>query len=410
MNKQSKYINHSVYKKVIFWYSLLSVGPRIIIGTSLPFYIFIFLFFRFPTFLRRTFVFKNWESILVLFLTLCGITSAYLSKNPQLSARYTINFVYWQILILFVYNNRNHIPWNTIIRAIFMGALFFVFQRFILRPFLPRIPLLGYSSQNSFAFLLISFAPIALLYLRRVYSKRMFYIGMALFGLVAIINGSRAGFGILMIQIGLLFYVDNMKRINLFFIITVVSGLLFFNQQRQEIGNILYSINPEYGELLLTENALEKDVSFLMRRAQFYKSQAIFKEHPYFGIGLMNYTSYSYKFKRNFKGADYVIYKDFIDKLETHNSYLTVITELGGVAFLLLILLFIITIRKYLSKISEGDFAMYAFFISFLGILTHFYLVNIIINSYVWFTLGLIIAYINRTKKLPPILAKNYVK
>ena len=400
---QKRYINYGDFRKIISWYTFFSVGPRVVLGMALPFFIFIFLMLRFPTFIRNTFRITSLETVLIALLAFCGIISSYLAENVAISFRPTFNFLYWQILLLFLYNNRNYLPWDKIIRFAFYGIVSLLIFRFFLQPFLPRQPFLNAHTKNGLAFMVICYAPIALLHVQQRYNNAMVYITAGLFMLAGIINGSRAGFGILAVQLIIVLYVLNFKRISLLFGILVVSGVLLFYQFKQPIGQVLYSINPEYGELVLEEDILNRDVSYLIRKAQQIKSRAIFEEHPYFGIGLLNFSRLPFKFKNNFDGANYVIYKDFVDKMETHNSYLTILTELGGLAFVLFCLLMIITLLKYIRRVHEKHFGIHVFFISFLGMLTHFYLINSIVNSFVWFTMGIIIAFINRSKKLKPI-------
>ena len=404
----TRYINHKEYSNILYWYAFFSTGPRIILLIAFPFFIFAFLLLRFPVFIKRIFIFNKPETILVLLLTIAGIISGYLSENVGRSFRPTFNFVYWQVLILFFFNNRNHLPWNIIIKAITFGIIYTIFQQFFIKPFVPRVSFIGMPGKNSFAFLMLSFAPIALLYIKNVYGYRAFYFFAGLFLLAAAINGSRAGFGILTVQIAYLIYVHNFKRVNLLFPSAIALAIFIFFQYRTPIGNLLSRINPEYGELVLEDDILDKDVSFLIRKAQIIKGRTLIEENPYFGIGLLNFSKTPFKFRANFVGANYVIYKDFIDKVETHNSYLTLATELGVVAFVIFCSIIIITLLKYFARLSEMDFAIHVFFISLLGMLVHFYFANIIINSFVWFTLGLIMAFINRSKKLTTVLTKPY--
>lgn len=406
----TRYINHKEYSNILYWYAFFSTGPRIILLIAFPFFIFAFLLLRFPVFIKRIFLFNKPETILVLLLIISGITSGYLSENVGRSFRPTFNFVYWQILILFFFNNRNHLPWNSIIKAITFGIIYTIFQQFFIKPFVPKIPFIGMPGKNSFAFFMLSFTPLALLYIKNLYGYRAFYFFAGLFLIAAAINGSRAGFGILTVQTAYLFYVNNFKRVNLLFPSAIALAIFIFFQYRTPIGNLLSRINPEYGELVLEDDILDRDVSFLIRKAQIIKGRALISENPYFGIGLLNFSKTPFKFKADFVGANYVIYKDYVDKVETHNSYLTLATELGMIAFILFLILILLTLLKYIFRLSENDFAVHAFFISLLGMLTHFYFANVIINSFVWFTIGLIIALINRSKKLPPILSRYHVR
>lgn len=298
------------------------------------------------------------------------------------------NYLYWCILIVVLVVQRRLINWEVVYKAVFWGIVVTLPYYLFLQSYLRPLPVFNKMSANGFAFLMICYAPIAVHYLKGQKGRTWATIFLALLVLILLRDGRRAGMVLVFLGGIAVLYTDriNWKRIVVATaLIPIAIALLytkkvetFFFQSSERIHEMLYQ----------TEKTRTEDRSYLTRVAMVKKGLAIFKQYPYTGIGLNNFSNFAVDFDKSFEGAAFVVYKAEMQQKSAHNSYIAVLAE-GGL-FLLVPLLLILAYNIIYFLFNFNRLSPYLpVYVGLIAMSVHLYFISAIVNVFAWYLIGL---------------------
>lgn len=308
------------------------------------------------------------------------------------------NYIYWSILILFLIGQRDNIRLDILGKGIYWGVILSIIYYFILQKLgIRSLVIFSSLTQNAFAFLLIIYSPIAVYYIANK-NPRWGVAFLFLLIISGFLSGSRSASILVMTESLFAFwlvYKRSFRYIILGFLI--LGPFVAILNETGVVENTVMALNPRAHNLLYnTENVIEQDRSYLIRRAMVEKGLKIHEEHPLFGIGLNNFTNYEAELEGNFEGAQYVINKSRINETSSHNSYINLLAEAGLFAMAPFLLFLIIVLFRVAFRFTGMPGQAQAICVGFFGLLIHFYFINAIVNVFAWFGIGLCIAIANR--------------
>lgn len=250
---------------------------------------------------------------------------------------------------------------------------------------------------NNFSSLMIASTPIAIQAIRRLKGLALAlpYFIIVLIG--QLIENRRAGFGIILIT-GLLTLnssiIGRLNKTTLIRLALVLSSCILLTFL--PLTNTLLSGSPRLHQLIYNTSSIEEDRSLLVRFAMISKGLSLFSQNPLTGIGINNFTTTYKKPELSFKNSYYVEHRRIYETISSHNSYILLLSEGGLVLAVPFFLILLNIIAVYLNNLRYLDHLMTAWMLSLLGTLVHMFFINSILNSYLWFYLGMSI-YITRT-------------
>ncbi len=387
-------------EKILFWYSFFMAFPIIVPVFNISIYIFPLLLVSFKR--RYGYVFR-WKGVttLILFLLATGIVINFFSllrlDNSDFLRRaiqVIPNYLYWLLLIWFLYSQRENLRLNLISKALFWGVVSTTIFYFFITPLRPSayLPFIKYLSQNNYAFLIITFTPVAIRYTYFRYGRFRAWIFLIIMIVSGFLSGSRSSSILVLLGGFVSMYLDSFhrKKIIRFGWIGIVLFLFF---QMSVIETLIKSLNPRTHDLLYqTSSTLKTDRSYLVRQAQIEKGLEIFKKKPFTGIGLNNFTSYTeVELPGSFEGAKYVINKPGITETSSHNSYINLLAE-GGLAlavpFGLLIIYTLVLLARVYKALNNNEIV---YVVGFIMMLVHLYFIAAIVNVFCWFNIGIVL-------------------
>lgn len=382
----------------LFWiYSFFMAFPMIVIVQNISIYILALIFLLLIRKGIRILRFRKlmqWVALLFgigAILSVANIPSEAASNSYNRALNVLPNYLYWSILIVFMITHRHKINMEQVFRAVFLGVMASIVYYFILQPLgILSIPIFKRFTQNAFAFLIICYAPIAAYYVRNKYGFKKALAIVVLLVLAGFLSGSRSGS---LLVLGGSLAALYAERIRLTFVIPGVLFLYFlvpFVGNLDAVKDLVLVLNPRTYELLYERNTvLAEDRSYLIRVAMVQKGMSVFKEYPYTGIGLDNFTNYNTTFRDDFKGAKYVIYKAGLNQTSPHNSYIGILAEGGLVHFIPFALLLGGCILFFLLRFNSIPNYHKPIYIGIIFMSIHLYFIMAIVNVFAWFLIGL---------------------
>ena len=388
-------------EKILFWYSFFMAFPIIVPIFNISIYIFPLLLISFKR--QYGFVFR-WKGItpsllLLLFIGLgVNVASLYATDNTEYlkrSMQVVPNYLYWLLLIWFIYSQRDNLNFYIISKALFWGVIATTMFYFFISPLRPSayLPFIRNLTQNNYAFLIITFTPVAIRYFYNKYGRIRAWIFLLIMIISGFLAGSRSSSFLIIIGGVTSIYLDTFHRKKILNL-GLAGVTLYLILQIAFVETLIITLNPRAHDLLYeTSVTLKTDRSYLTRKAQVEKGLAIFEKNPLTGIGLNNFASHSdIKLTGRFDGAKYVINKPGITEKSAHNSYINLLAE-GGLVLvipfgLLMLYIFVLLVRAYKSL----DNLDVAFVIGFSMMLIHLYFISAILNVFCWFMIGLALA------------------
>jgi O-antigen ligase len=253
------------------------------------------------------------------------------------------------------------------------------------------IPFISRMSQNSFAFLIICFTPLAMYYLKSRYSPFLSWFVLVLFVLAGFLAGSRSS-SVLVLAGGILALTIQKISLKTIFTLGVFVVLPFtFLVQTPVVKQLVNSLNPRaYRLIYQTSDVIEYDNSFLVRMVQVEKGLKIFDKYPLTGIGLNNFGSHTdVKLTGVFEGTKYITKKKNIKEKSAHNSYISILAEGGLILAIPFALLLLLNIFRTLYYIKHLDSFSLIVIIGFIAMLIHLWFISAILNVFAWFIIGL---------------------
>lgn len=374
--------------KILQWFTFFMAAPIFVPVFNITIYIFPILLYRFK--LATGFLLKPKPLVQIpAFLFILGaVFSTLNSVNIASSLQVLPNYIYWGLLVIFLAGQSRHLDFDVIGKASLMGVLFSTIY-YQTQGYLSNIPGLSTLSPNGYSFVLICFAPLAIHHLNKTSSRKSAILLLALLTVILLIDGRRAGFGLVLLGGILTLFGSkiNFKQILVLFLLIISFFALLSSKIVEQF--IQQSNERIYGLLYQTKDIRTKDVSYLIRIAMIKKGKSIYSEKPYTGIGLNNFTKYNAKISSDFEGAELALREKNINQTSAHNSYISLLAE-GGllmlVPFLLLLAVIIIPLIIQYNNLPGNHRAV---IIAILMMCIHLYLVSAILNVFAWYLIGL---------------------
>ena len=396
-----------IQKKINRFLFFLVSSFIMIFGINASFFLFIPVFLSVVKNPRFEFFKFNSKYKIFSFLfalgALLGTAKHFLSNSALLSNTLAVlpNYIYWTLIIFSIITIITKIKINqfSLFKIITTSVLFVSFYYLILQDFISNPYFFKDFQKNNFAFLIITYAPYLVYYLKKKYSNTVSVFVFTLILMILLIEERRAGFVLTFIGGSLSYAVEKIKFTsisNVFKLLLIPFFFLLFIQI-SPIKKIIQNSSPRVYGLIYEDNSkLNIDRSALTRKAMVEKGLVLFNENIFFGVGLNNFTKVEASITGNFEGARFVIGKDIFERTSSHNSYINILAE-GGLFLAIpfgLILLFLIK-DGFLYFNYLNTFDKVSFF-SFLVMISHFYFMNSVVNSLAWLNIGLVASFLSK--------------
>ena len=201
-------------------------------------------------------------------------------------------------------------------------------------------------------------------------------------------EGRRAGFALILLGGISSYFVHFLKFNSLGRIFQSVSlvlvGWILF--QTQFVEKRIRAGSPRVHRMIYSDGQYwENDRSFLIRRAMVEKGLALFNDDIWFGAGINNFMRVEGQIDGNFEGAKWVVRKQKVQRLSSHNSYINILAEGGlvlAVPFGGILLFLFFNGIMYFGRMHDVEKVV---FISFVAMSIHLFFNNGIVNSLAWF-------------------------
>lgn len=375
--------------KILYYYSFFQAFPVVSLIFNITFYFFPFLLLQ----LRKKGKIRvnHYFQFAAILFGIGAIFSTLDSEDVSKSLIVLPNYLYWTFTIIIFYNYRNFIDFKLVARAltsalILLNFYYWVFERIL--AFTP--PGLNFVGENGYAILMICFVPLALKSIEQNRGYRTSVVVAIICVLLGLLSGSRAG-SILIAVGSFLTLAGNrlsLKRIIIISLIGLAAYWVVFNAPFVKVA--IYALSEEtYNLLYQTEDVIEGDVSYLLRKAMVEKGLILFENDPLTGLGLNNWSEYEVEFRGDFAGAERIINKPRLEKFSAHNSYISFLGEGGLLLFIPFILILILTITKLLRRYATLDESQRPILWGLLMMSIHIYFISAMLNSFAWFFIAL---------------------
>lgn len=397
MAQQRQLRSRRHWDKLMYWFAFFMAFPSIVIIQNISIYIFIsIVFFA----LRRNMEILSLKHItqwmalvfgLGAILSVMNMPHGYADDSVGRALQVLPNYLYWCILIVFLVAHREKLDLELIFKAVFWGVIasviyFFILQRIGLLIF----PIFKRFSQNTFAFLIICYAPIATYYAKKKYGNKKAFAFSILLVLVGFISGSRSS-SILVLFGSFSALFSNYFRLKYIFpamLFVYLFGSSFL--QIPVIKETILALNPRTYNLIYNyKTVLTEDRSYLIRVAMVKKGLAIYNDYPYTGIGLNNFSNYKAKISGDFKGSKFVIQKSDINTTSAHNSYIGILGEGGLLLLFPLVGLLLYNMFFFIQNANVLSDSKRSVFIGLIAMSIHLYFIMAIVNVFAWFLIAL---------------------
>ena len=188
------------HNRLLFWYAFLMAFPVPMLIFNASIYLFPFMWEAYKR--KYGYYFRsNSLPVLLVFCLIFGIlVSTYDSVNIGASISVLPNYIYWSLLVIFLVSHHKNIDLSIVFEAITYGVFAVSIYYLFFRQNLGALPFLNKLTQNSFAFILICFAPIATYFIRSKYGFKYGIACVFLLTFIAFLSRSRSG--IVLIFIG----------------------------------------------------------------------------------------------------------------------------------------------------------------------------------------------------------------
>lgn len=390
-NEQERRVNN-----LLSWYSFFMAFPAILIVQNISIYLFPFLFFGMYSLSGKFLTLRyGIQFIALLFgvgaiLSVTNMPASMPANSLERAIEVLPNYLYWVILILFFTTHKEWIKLDAIYRGIFWGVLFSVLYFFVFQDFLTAIPVFKQLSQNTFAFLLICYAPMVVWYTWYKYGLWASLIALIILALAGFLSGSRSGSLLTLSGGGLTLLLNRKNTWTIYLLVAILYVAVISSINNRIVKNVVFSLNQRTYDLVYNrKKTLEEDRSYLVRLAQVEKSLLIFEKYPWTGIGLNNFTNYRVKLPGNFEGSEYVVNKKNIDKKSAHNSYFGFLAEGGLILFVPFAILLLYCMLWYVKSLRILRPEYGPIFIGILHMSIHLYFIYAILNVFAWFLIAL---------------------
>jgi O-antigen ligase len=392
-------------QRYFYWYTFLMVFPTILLLFNVSVYLFIFVWQSFKDKYKFNLSLKPVESKIILFF-LIGTTVSLFDiwtlnqgwDRVELGLRVLPNYIYWTVLLIFLIRHFQHIDLSLVTKATFFGMVLTLLYFFVpIFRYLDKLDIFKGLPQNAVSFLMLSYVPLALVFVRKNFGMTAFVLAGVIFSALALQTGSRSG--AILVTAGCLMMLIYFSKSNLVWSMLLLAAVFVIvaTTAKQSLEAAIQKLTPRTHTLIYDrDRVLSSDPSYLSRVAILRKGAAIFEESRWTGVGINNFTQYKTDISYNFAGGDLIEHDDkYIQRASAHNSYLSILAETGLLGFIPFILfLLLITFKLLRNLIRVGFDPIGAALLTGLTcMLVHLYFISAILNVFTWFFFGLVCVY-----------------
>lgn len=397
-----------LFQKVTNWFVFFMVFPCInILDNSITFYFFIYFLIQLGFFWQRPFLARPILFGLLITVILAAVFAPY-GEMPRYKGFFhtfelSIQYIYWILTTCFFIIFRKNLNMVELSKWVFYGLIFFSIGFYVLDI------KFGFgvgsfattASRNAFVFNMLCSVPLSFYYIKHRFGlSRVPYFIVGVILILMFTNGRSGGIIILIeaLIISAIFYPTWLKALKRLIIPMFALYILFqsdgFQPILMRVGASLESINPRLGNLLTgstAEGNLRMDRSWLERKLQVEKGMEIIGDHPLFGVGPGNYSSYDARLSNLSSYERLSAWNaDYFNTRSAHNSYILLMGEFGLVGFLLFVSLQLLGLFNLFKNIFKDQLnETHLPLVSLLGMSMHFYAIVSITGAITWFILGL---------------------
>lgn len=390
-------------QKYLNWFVFFSVFPLInIVGISITFFIFLIIAYKFLRQKKKLFKITQYTDIFLLlflffvFIAVMLTEESFRDRSIFSIFKLMIQYVYWVILALFIKTWIYEFDFYRLSRVIFFALLASIVYYVTLNPFYEVF----YS--NSFAYVIVTAMPLAFYYLMKRFSISVILLISAGFVMGVLFSGSRTGTALTVFELMLLLSLGSKQLKKASMIIGVVfipiALVLFISldqsnikQMKYGLADLLEDYSPKIAHTLrMEENVLNRDKGFLQRKLMQQKTEKIFYEYPFFGVGPGNFTKYYVELdiasiSHWLKGSE----KRY-NRRSAQNSYFLILAENGIFSFVSILIVFLIIVWKgfYYVNTFKNNAEIYMY-IPFIALLLYSFILVTTMGTLFWFLLGL---------------------
>lgn len=401
-------------QKYLDWFAFFSVFYLVkIAGISITFFLFLAIAYIFLKNNKKLFIITGYVDIFLILFLIFVLISAILSEESYDGRgifsilKLSIQYIYWVILALFIKTWIHRFDFLQLSKMIFFATIIAIVYYATLNPFYTIY------YPNSFAYTIVVSAPLSFYYMIKTFSfKTIIFISM-IFILGMLFSGSRSGSALLIAELILLMSLGNTKIKKIIYTIIVllipIVIIISMSITQTNINNFKYSladniedISPKIAHTLrMEENLMERDKSMLIRFVQIQKGERIFEKHPFFGVGIGNFTHYYIQL--DILSVSHWLKDDQAreNRRSSQNTYLKIIAEAGILALISLLIVFaFIMIKgfKYLFLVSKNRERI--IYIPFMALIFYGFVLVTIQGALFWLLLGLSLTLTQHEKKL----------
>lgn len=383
-------------KKLQYYYIYFTAFPAILLVQNLSAFFFPVLVYDYhKRFGNKFLAGKSVFDILAGFIgigaivSVAGASSSGIDGGIANSIAVLPNYLYWVVALLFFSGYGKELDFQAIFKGVFWGIITSTIYFYTINEYIGGIPVLKYLQQNIYSFLLIAFSPMFVYYTEQKYGRVWAHVAAVGVVMAGALSGSRSGSLLTILTCFLTLY---SMRIHLPRFVGFVLLILVFPIviQIEAVKNLIFDLNERTYELIyFTEDVLKKDESYLIRVAQVEKGLAIFEERPITGVGLNNFTKYSYDFRNLNEDMDRIVARGDLDRKSSHNSYINILAEGGLLLFIPYVLLIIYLLFYLVLNFKRIPDFQKPFFWGIIGISIHLYFITAILNVFMWVLIGL---------------------
>lgn len=403
LQRQSK-----IFQNLVNWFVFFMVFPCIdLFDNSITFYFFLYFLLHLGLFWRKKFFAKPFLFGLIVIVVLSSMFAPYAEMPRYKGFFHTFQidtqYLYWILTTCFFIIYRRQLDMVELSRYIFYGIICFTIGFFLVDlRFDFGIGVFGSkASRNAYVFNMLCSVPLSFYYLKKQFStRRLGYFLMAYLLIVLLTNGRSGGIIIIIetLMISAIVFPTWLKVLKRLIIPLIAVYFIFQSDSFQPIlfqfAERISAINPRLADLLTgstSEGNLKMDRSWLERKLQVEKGLEIVHDHPIFGVGPGNFSSYDARMSNLYSYERLANYgKDYYNQRSAHNSYILMMGEFGIPGFMIFMILLGLSLfnlfwRIYFGTINE----MHLPLVSLMGMAMHFYAIVAITGAITWFTLGM---------------------
>lgn len=389
-------VSRSAYTgKILHWFTLFMAAPIIVVVFNITLYLFPVLLYRFKRAFGYYFKFRPLVHIPAIAFMLGAVLSTINSVNVQSSLQVFPNYIYWGFLIIFLSSHSANLDFRLIARASFWGVIIITIYYYI-QSYLPDLPIFVNASPNGYSFNMICFAPLAITYLNDKKGRKYALLLLTLLSLIQLMEGRRAGFVLVLVGGFIVLYIQKINFKQFAIIILTITSIPSILSLKVVENTFEKSNERIYGLIYKTTEIRKYDQSYLTRVAMLNKGLSIYKERPWTGVGLNNFSNFNAEINANFEGSHLILGQKNINETSAHNSYVSLLGE-GGllllIPFIFLLLIIVFYLCTHFNSISENSLPI---FVGVVGMMIHLYFISAILNVFAWYLLGLAIASMYR--------------